>query len=78
MANYLDLKELGQAIKNLREINRLTQKELAQKLGKSESLIQKYEYGKTEPPLSVLIEMTNIFKISFFMLTALAIKKAGD
>ena len=52
-------------IKKFREEAGLTQKALADRIGKSESAIQGYEGGKTDIPLSVLASILKTLKISF-------------
>lgn len=50
----MDLKILGSEIRERRKAINLTQKQLGEMIGKTESSIQKYESGATEVPLSVL------------------------
>lgn len=50
----MDLKVLGAEIKKIRQSQKLTQKELGELIGKTESSVQKYESGATEIPMSVL------------------------
>lgn len=51
-------------IKKFREEAGLTQKALADRIGKSESAIQAYEGGKTDIPLSALAAILKALKIS--------------
>lgn len=51
-------------IKKFREDAGLTQKALADRIGKSESAIQAYEGGKTDIPLSALAAILKALKIS--------------
>lgn len=51
-------------IKKFREEAGLTQKALADLIGKSESAIQSYESGKTDIPLSGLVAILKALKIS--------------
>lgn len=51
-------------IKKFREESGLTQKALADRIGKSESAIQGYESGKTDIPLSVIASILKALKIS--------------
>ena len=57
MAQKID--QIYKSVKIMRKKANLTQKELARKIGKSESTIQKYEAGKVEIPLSVLETMSD-------------------
>lgn len=51
-------------IKKFREEAGLTQKALADRIGKSESAIRGYESGKTDIPLSVIVSILKALKIS--------------
>ena len=53
----------GEVIKKYRKEKKLTQKELANIIGKSYSLVQKYELGLTQPPLDVLIKLCQVLDI---------------
>ena len=55
---------LGQTIKAARKAAKLTQRELAEKLGKNFSTIQKYENGVVEPPISLIPEIAKALVIS--------------
>lgn len=50
----MDLKVIGTLIKKYRLQMHLTQKQLGEMIGKTESSIQKYESNSTEIPMSVL------------------------
>lgn len=53
-------KTIGYRIKEKRKINGMTQKQLSEKLHKSENAIQKYENGKIEIPHSVIEQIAKI------------------
>lgn len=53
----------GERIKQARKAKGLTQKELAEKLGKSKSMVQKYEADSSEVPLSALYAMEDILDV---------------
>ena len=55
---------IGEKIKTLRKERKLTQKELAHKIGVTASTITKYEIGQLEPNIEVLNRISNIFRIS--------------
>lgn len=55
----MDLKRLGGKIKEARKYAGITQEELAKRIGKSKSSVQKYEAGLTEIPGSVLEKIEN-------------------
>ena len=50
-------------ILELKKENRLTMKELAEKLEISESAVKNYIYGRSLPPLETLYKMVIIFKV---------------
>ena len=54
----------GAAIKELREKNKLTQLQLAEKLGVSDKTISKWETGKGYPDITLLEPIADAFKIS--------------
>ncbi len=54
----------GSRIKELRNENRLTQKELAEKVGVTKSTIAAYENDTRLPSYEVLIKLANVFKVS--------------
>lgn len=51
-------------LKNLREENKLTQKEIANILNCSQTAYSKYEQGIRELPLSALIKLSKYYKVS--------------
>ena len=55
---------LGQHLKELREEQRLTQKQVAQALNLHTVTYLHYEKGQREPPLSVLADMALFFDVS--------------
>ena len=56
--------KINEKIKQLRLENKMSQKELSQKLGISLSMLQKYEYGDYKINNDVLLKILNIFKLS--------------
>ena len=62
---------LGQRLKELREEQGLTQKELAEKLHLHSVTYLHYEKSQREPPLSVLADMATFFNVSTDYLLAL-------
>lgn len=63
-----DNKYIGFKIKELRTQKKITQKQLGELIGKTESSIQKYECGSVEVPLSVLEKIANVLDISILTL----------
>lgn len=55
---------LGKRIKELRNKSKLTQSELAEKVGVTKSTIASYENDSRTPSYEVLIKMASVFKVS--------------
>lgn len=55
---------IGQRIKELRNKSRLTQTQLASKVGVTKSTIAAYENDTRMPSYNVLIKLSDVFKIS--------------
>lgn len=55
---------IGEKIKTLRKERKLTQKELAHKIGVTASTVTKYENGQLEPKIEVLNKIATNFNIS--------------
>ncbi len=58
-------KEIGKAIQKQRRAQKITQKEFAQRLGKSERTIQKYESGEILLKIDVLKQIANELNVSW-------------
>jgi transcriptional regulator, XRE family len=56
--------KINEKIRQLRLENKMSQKELSQKLGISLSMLQKYEYGDYKINNDVLLKLLDIFKLS--------------
>ena len=56
--------KLNEKLKNLRIENKMTQRELADKLGISIPTLQKYEYGTLKIKNEIILALCDIFKIS--------------
>lgn len=56
--------KINEKIRQLRLENKMSQKELSQKLGISLSMLQKYEYGDYKINNEVLLKILDIFKLS--------------
>lgn len=54
---------IDENIKLYRKINRLTQKQLAEKLGITDSAITKYEKGEREPKIETLIKIAEVLNV---------------
>ena len=55
---------LGQMISKLREDKNYTQKELAKQLNITAGCLSKYETGRSEPPLSIVVQIADLFEVS--------------
>jgi transcriptional regulator with XRE-family HTH domain len=58
------MKTYNQIIRNLREDNDLTQKQIAAVIGTSYQQYQKYESGKSEPPTRVILCLAEYYGVS--------------
>lgn len=56
--------KLNEKLKKLRIENKMTQRELANKLGISIPTLQKYEYGTLKIKNEIILALCEIFKIS--------------
>ncbi|KJJ65435.1 helix-turn-helix transcriptional regulator [Clostridium sp. FS41] len=63
-----DNQYIGSKIKKLRKEKQLTQVQLAEKIGKTESSVRKYEKGLTEIPISVLEDIANALDTTIYYL----------
>ena len=54
----------GAIIKELREKKKITQLELAEKLGVSDKTVSKWETGKSLPDASIMLELCGLLKIT--------------
>lgn len=64
----MELSKIGQSIKQHRKRARLTQHELAEKIGKTESSIRKYEKGLTRIPIDVVEKIATVLNIPIIQL----------
>ncbi|MCL2508995.1 MAG: helix-turn-helix domain-containing protein [Oscillospiraceae bacterium] len=51
-------------IKNLRELNQMTQSDLARKLGVTRSSVNAWEMGINTPSTQYLVELAQLFRVS--------------
>ena len=65
----MDIKETGQKIAKLRHNNKITQEELANKIGVSSQAVSKWENGKNMPDIENLMLIAKLFNVpySFFL-----------
>lgn len=54
----------GEKIKHLRKAKKVTQTDLAMRIGKTKSSIQKYEAGTTNMPMNVLYQIARVFDVT--------------
>lgn len=71
LENFLDndssLYQVLNEIKKLRKEHKMTQQELANKIGKTESSIRKYESGIVQIPINVLEKIAKIFNLQLII-----------
>jgi|SRR5690554_3377731 len=61
----IDFKKVGIKISKYRKINNLTQDDLAEKLFVTRQLVSKWENGIGIPSIDVLLELSNLFNVTF-------------
>ena len=61
---YMDAKECGKRIQQLRQERNLSQEQLAEKLNVSQNTIAKIECGLRRPSIDFLIELAEFFETS--------------
>lgn len=62
------LRDVGGRIRKAREERKMTQKQLGEAIGRTESSIAKYEQGKVEMPSSVLRRIAEAVHVDFYEL----------
>ena len=70
--------DFGNTLRGLRIQNKYTQKQLADKLGLTKSVISAYETGIRMPSYDILISIAQIFKVSTDYLLGLERKQEID
>ena len=68
-------KRYNERMKDLREDKDLSQQQLAKLLGLSDVTIQSYEYGKSEPKVTTLIKMAELYGTSIDYIAGLTDEK---
>ena len=59
----MNQEKIGKFIKKIRQDNKLTQKELANKLGVTYQAVSKWENGKNVPDISIIKEISKMFNV---------------
>jgi len=72
------MKKITKNIKHLRRLKGLTQEQFADELKVSRSRIGSYEEGRSEPPISMLINLSTYFNIPIDILVKNDLTKAKD
>ena len=67
----MKLSEIGQSIKQHRKRAKLTQEELAERIGKTESSIRKYEKGLVQIPIETIERIAEVVGVTGFDLMGL-------
>lgn len=63
------MKSFGENLKNLRKLNKLSQKEFASKMLTTQQRVSEWECDKVEPSLYNIIRILKIFDVTFEELT---------
>lgn len=69
---------IGQRIKQLRTENKLTQKQLSQKLNLTPKMVSFYENNERIPPADILIKLSSIFNTSVDYILGISCKKESE
>jgi transcriptional regulator with XRE-family HTH domain len=69
--------QMYQRIRDLREDEQLSQKQIAEKLFDTQQHYQLYESGKREPPFSFAIQLSKIYNVSLDYIAGLTNSKGG-
>lgn len=69
------MKDFGEILKSLRQSRKMTQKQLADRLGISKTSVSYYERSIRPPSSDILIELSMIFHVSVDYLLGLEKKK---
>ena len=69
---------MGEKLKNLRKQKRLTQKQVADRIGLAISAVSSYEAGTRYPSYDVLIKLARIYHVSTDYLLGMTDKKELD
>lgn len=70
---------IGEKIRNARKNKKLTQRQLAERIGKGYSTVQKYEIGVIEPPIQILKKIATVLELPLeFFFSEEDIKKATE
>ena len=67
--------EYERIIRNLREDNDMTQKQVADYLGTSQTMYARYERGANELPIRHLLKLSKLYKVSTDYILGLTDKK---
>ena len=59
----MDSKDVGKYIKAIREEKKISQRKLAEMIGRGESTIGNYETGATDIPCSVILDMARVLGV---------------
>ena len=73
--DFGDVMDYEIIMRNLREDNDLTQKQVADYLGTSQTMYARYERGANELPIRHLIKLSKLYKVSTDYILGLASEK---
>ena len=74
----MNQEKVGKFIKEIRQKNNLTQKELADKLGVTFQAVSKWENGKNIPDISLIKEISNLFNVDINEILEGEVKEKND
>ncbi len=63
------MKTFGENLKYLRRLNKISQKEFAERLNTTQQRVSEWECNKVEPSLYNIIKILKVFEITFEELT---------
>lgn len=72
------MKKISKNIRHLRSLKKLTQEQFAEELSVPRSRIGSYEEGRSEPPIEMLIAISNYFKVPVDILIKNDLSRSKD
>ena len=73
----LNMQEVAQRLKNLRESVSLSQAKIAALMGATQASVNRYENGQTTPPLKILLWYADFFDVSMDYIFAMTEQPEG-
>ena len=63
------MRTFGENLKNFRKLNKISQRDFAERLGTTQQRVSEWERDKVEPSLYNLLRILKVFEITFEELT---------